>query len=243
MLARALDVVFPPRCAGCAGGSWPFCERCLSDLKPLEPPWCDRCGRPAPQGLPACIDCPPPPVALARAPFLYDGPAKRAIHRLKFSGWRHVAEALAGAMVTVAPRDVDAVTWVPLARRRLAERGYDQAQALARAVAARITAPVVRCTQRIIATGPQARRSGEERRTAMVGAFGPRAPVSGRILLVDDVLTTGATGAACAQAVIDAGAQEVVLLTAARAFARQEGPGYTRAGSRTGLWLPGEPPR
>ncbi len=195
--------------------------------------------------MPTCVDCPPLPVSGARAPFLYDGPAKRAIHRLKFSGWRHVADALAAAMVTVIPGEADAVTWVPLGRRRLAERGYDQAQALARAVAAQIGLPIVRCTSRVVATGPQARRSGDERRTAMIGAFAPRgrSRVRGRILLVDDVLTTGATGAACARAVIDAGAREVLLLTAARAFARREGRGYTRSGSRPGLWLPGEPPR
>jgi ComF family protein len=191
-----------------------------------------------------CVDCPPDPVVGARAPFLYDGPARQAIHRLKFSGWRHVADALARAMVAVGPSDADAVTWVPLARRRLAERGYDQAHALARAVASRLRLPLVRCTRRVIATGPQARRSGEERRSAMVGAFAPRGEAPpGRILLVDDVLTTGATVSECARAVIEAGGREVFVLTAARAFAPPKGRRYTRLGSQPGLWLPGDIPR
>ena len=243
VLGRALDVVFPPRCAGCANGPWPFCEECVRELVALAPPWCDRCGRPAPRQVPRCVDCPPDPVSNARAPFLYAGPARRAIHRLKFSGWRHVADALAHAMVAVGPPRVDAVSWVPLARRRLAERGYDQAQALARAVASRLELPLIHCARRVVATEPQARRSGEERRAAMAGAFTPRGSAPDRVLLVDDVLTTGATASACARAVVEAGAREVSLLTAARAFARSEGRGYTRTGSRPGLWLPGDLPR
>ncbi len=87
-----------------------------------------------PDAVERCGDCPPSPVSVARSPFLYAGPARAAIHRLKFSGWRSVSAALADAMVAVGPPAADAVTWVPLARRRLAERGYDQARALAGAV-------------------------------------------------------------------------------------------------------------
>jgi ComF family protein len=184
-------------------------------------------------------------VSLARSPFLYAGPARAAIHRLKFSGWRGVASALADAMVAIGPPSADAVTWVPLARRRLAERGYDQARALAGAVGARLDMPVVRLTCRSVATAPQARRPGEERRVAMRGAFQPvprAAQPPRRVILVDDVLTTGATAAACADALTRSGVHEVVVLTAARAFAGR-GPGYTRTGSQPGLWLPGDLPR
>jgi predicted amidophosphoribosyltransferase len=176
---------------------------------------------------------------------LYAGPARAAIHRLKFAGWRSVAAALADAMVAVDLPTADAVTWVPLARRRLAERGYDQARALGGAVGVRLDLPVLRLVRRSVATAPQARRPGDERRVAMYGAFEPvrrtaRAPH--RVILVDDVLTTGATAAACADALASAGVREVVVLTAARAFAGR-GRGYTRTGSQPGLWLPGDPPR
>jgi ComF family protein len=237
--------VFPPRCAGCGSGSWPFCDRCLATLEVLAPPWCDRCGRP-PLAVERCDDCPPPIVSMARSPFLYSGPARAAIHRLKFSGWRSVSSALADAMVAVHPPEADAVTWVPLARRRLAERGYDQARALAGAVGSRLDLPVLRLARRAVATAPQAQRPGEQRRVAMRGAFEPlrRPParVPRRVILVDDVLTTGSTAAACAEALARAGVHQIVLLTAARAFA-DRGRVYTRTGSQPGLWLPGDLPR
>jgi predicted amidophosphoribosyltransferase len=181
-------------------------------------------------------------VGLARSPFLYAGPARAAIHRLKFSGWRSVAAALADAMVAAAPPSADAVTWVPLARQRLAERGYDQARALAVAVGSRLGLPVRRLVQRSVATAPQARRPGVERRAAMRGAFEPvrrRARVPRRVIVVDDVMTTVA---ACADALARAGVHDIMVLTAARAFAGQ-GHGYTRTGSQPGLWLPGDLPR
>jgi len=248
MRAGFLDVVFPRRCAGCARGTWPFCPDCVRSLTPLVPPWCARCGLPWPRPRDSCPRCPPSELDGARAAFLYDGPARRAIHKLKFSGWRGVGEALGRAMASVDPPAADAVTWVPLARRRLAERGYDQARVLASAVARELGVPTARPIRRAVATGPQAQRSAAERRTAMRGAFVPDGkPCPPRVLLVDDVLTTGATAAACAVALREAGARSVFLLVAGRAApgaALGAAPGaYTRAGSRPGLWLPGDHPR
>jgi ComF family protein len=181
----------------------------------------------------------------ARAPFAFEGPARLAIHRLKFSGWRGVGGALAAAMVAVAPAPAsDVVTWVPLSRRRLAERGYDQARVLAEGAARGLGLPCLRLLSRRTSTGAQARRPGADRRTALRGAFEgaarARRLAGGRVLLVDDVLTTGATAAACADALMDLGAGEVRLLVAARAF---DPAAYTRTGSRPGLWLPGGVPR
>jgi ComF family protein len=240
-LGRALDTLFPAHCAGCASGPRPFCPDCRAALVALEPPWCERCGRPWWEPVDRCRDCPPPSIDGARAPFLFAGPARRAILRLKFSGWRAVADALGAAMLAVAaPPTVDAVTWVPLSRRRLAERGYDQAKALAAATSRGLGVPMLPLLRRSIATAPQARRSADARREAMRGAF----DVSGRppasVLLVDDVLTTGATAAECAEALRASGARRVHVLTAARALTGPVPRAYTRSGPRPGLWLPGE---
>lgn len=241
MFGPLLDGLFPMRCAGCGRGAWPFCPDCVRGIVVLSPPWCRRCGAPSSRSLSACPDCPPSPVALSRAPFGFVGPVRRAVHRLKFGGWRPVAEALATAMVGVwdgAPwGPPDAVTWVPLSRRRLATRGYDQAKALASAVAPRVGVPRVRLLRRVGDAGPQARRGGLERRRAMRGVFAATGAASGRILLVDDVLTTGATAAACAEALRAAGASDVALLTAARSIASVRAPrasAYTRVGLASG---------
>jgi ComF family protein len=190
-------------------------------------------------------------VTSARAPFRYEGPAREAVHRLKFAGWRDVGAALARAIAACEGlAEADVVTWVPLARRRLAERGYDQARALAVSLGRELELPVVRGLRRVVATGPQSKRRGADRRTAMRGAFASVGVAPQRVLLVDDVLTTGGTAAACAEALRGAGAREVHLVTAARAVHRPARPllgpvgaAYARGGPRPGLWLPGEPPR
>lgn len=243
MLDALLDVLFPRRCAGCGSGAWPFCSACVAEAVPLAPPWCARCGLPTEREVALCRSCPPREIATARAPFLFGGPVRAAVHRLKFSGWRAVAEALAAAMVTVPPPGVrpEVVAWVPLSHRRLAERGFDQAAALARIVGRRLGLPVEGLLLRTSDTSPQARRGGAERRAAMAGAFRvSRRPVPATVLLVDDVLTTGATAAACAHALLEGGGHSVHLLTAARAVSGPLPPRYTRLGSRPGLWLPGE---
>jgi ComF family protein len=254
-LGRAIDVLFPRACAGCGAGPWPFCSGCAAQLVPLGPPWCRRCGRPMPSDVDGCGDCPPAPITSARAAFAYRGPARSAVHRLKFSGWRGVGDALAAAVAALDPPPADAVTWVPLASRRRAERGFDQARVLARALARRLDVPAVAVVRRTTATAPQARRTREQRMQAMEGVFSriPRAKAPARLLLVDDVLTTGATASACAAVLVEAGASQIHLVTACRSFADRPTGSAARPPrraanilgpcSRPGLWLPGDPPR
>ncbi len=228
MLGPFVEALFPKRCAGCGAGPWPFCDRCRALLSVLAPPWCHRCGAPATPPVGSCRDCPPPSITRSRAPFLFDGPIRRSVHRLKFAGWRPVAQALAAAMSEAWGADAaggpdvrtDVVTWVPLSRRRLAERGYDQARVLALAVAPRLGLPTASLLRRATDAGSQARRGAQARREAMRGVFAPAGRPAGRVLLVDDVLTTGSTAAACAEVLLAAGAAEVSLLTAARALNR-----------------------
>jgi ComF family protein len=170
--------------------------------------------------VPSCADCPPRSIGTARAPFLYEGPLARAIRGMKFSGWHAVGPHLAGGMAEVAddllPADV--VTWVPLSRRRRARRGFDQAEVLARAAARRLGVPARPLLVRARDTRAQARKTGPERRRALRDAFAARGRADGRILLIDDVLTTGATASACARALRRAGAGSICLLTAARSL-------------------------
>jgi ComF family protein len=257
VLGALIDGLFPKRCAGCGSGPWPFCAACRVQIVPLRRPRCHRCGAPARREVRSCRHCPPEPVRAARAPFLFEGPVRRAVHRLKFAGWRPVAEALGAAMAEAWDLDADSITWVPLSRGRKATRGFDQASALAHAVGPRIGLVVEPLLRRAAEAAPQARRRGEERRWAMSGSFAALAVPSSRVVLVDDVLTTGATAAACAEALVRAGASEVCVLTAARAISdRAFGRGggeptavrsptqdrhlYSGPGSRPGLWLTGE---
>jgi predicted amidophosphoribosyltransferase len=138
-------------------------------------------------------------------------------------------------MAEVAPVPADVVTWVPLSRRRQAERGFDQAKALALVVARELDLPVRPMLRRHgDDAGTQARRGGEARRAAMLGRFAPVGSAPRRVLLVDDVLTTGATASACAAALQAGGGTEISLLVAARAVRVGLPRGYTRHGLAPG---------
>jgi ComF family protein len=222
-LHAVLDVVFPRRCAGCGGAGWPFCAGCRGRIAVLSPPGCARCGLPLEWDVAACRACPPPPVDWFRAAFAYDEPVRRALLSLKFGGQRSVADAFVPWMrrrladVPVASAGAPTLTWVPLGKRRRRGRGYDQAKVLATGLARRTGVPCVQLLERVRETDPQARRSGAERRRAVAGAFRATGPAPPRIVLVDDVLTTGATATECARVLRRAGAREVGVLTAARA--------------------------
>lgn len=218
MFRRLLDAVFPRSCLSCGRGPWPFCADCAAALRPLEPPWCTRCGAPAGVPTTACGSCPPEPLAVVRSAFVFDGPIRDAILRMKFGGDRGAARELGRAASRVAPAVPDAVTWVPLSRRRRGERGFDQAQLLAVAVAHDLGVAPRGLLRRVRDLPPQARRGAAERRTALGGAFATVTEAPAHVLLVDDVLTTGATAAECARQLIDAGARRVDVCTVARSL-------------------------
>lgn len=171
-------------------------------------------------------------MAWGRAAFVYEGPVRRALIRLKFAGLRSLADAFAPAMaaalrawdpeITVPEEGGRSLllplTWVPLGRDRRRRRGFDQARMLADAVGRRTGRPVMSLLERTRETSPQARRAGADRKQALAGAFRTVRPPPSRVVLVDDVLTSGATAAACASALVEAGAIEVGVLTAARSL-------------------------
>ena len=187
---------------------------------------CSCCGLPALPGKTGlCSDCKnqPPFFKALRSWCIYQGPAREAIHRLKYSRDVGLGEVLARYLIRLTPTlpwQVDLVTCVPLSSKRLKQRGYNQASLLARPVALALRAPYrPDLLLRNRDTLSQVDLSAQERRQNVAGAFSPaeKFPKGASILVIDDVTTTGSTQNACAQALLEAGASAVYGLTLARA--------------------------
>lgn len=233
-LSRVLDLVLPPRCLGCGAtveAQGQLCTGCWRALAFLGPPQCRLCGYPMPQVVPdapLCAACAaePPLYDRARAALRYDEGSRSLILAFKHADRTDVAPTLchwlarAGADLLA---DADVIAPVPLHRWRLLRRGYNQAALLANALARRVGVPVVPdLLQRIRATASQQGLSGRARlENVTAGAFRvhpwhrPRIQ-DRKVLLVDDVLTTGATVGACARVLRRAGVARIDVLTLAR---------------------------
>ncbi len=159
----------------------------------------------------------------------YEGALRELIHLYKYGRVRTLAKPLGDLLAAALPREerFDAITAVPLHWRREWQRGFNQSELLARTMAARYGIPVVPALRRVRATKTQAGLSNTRRHQNVATAFecrrGAHALAAKRILLIDDVMTTGATAAACARALKRAGAAKVALLTVARVDRRMEG--------------------
>ncbi|HYG66713.1 MAG TPA: ComF family protein, partial [Anaeromyxobacteraceae bacterium] len=217
--AAVLDLVFPPRCAACGAGTdaEPFCPVCADALEPV-PPGCATCGLPGP--LPRCGACEadPPAFDAVRAAGLFGGPLADAIHRLKYRDRPALARPLGAWLARAVPLPAGAaVVSVPLARGRRIARGYDQAALLADRLARGAGRPRLRAAlARVRETPPQVGRTRAERLRNVAGAFRAAAAVRGRdLVLVDDVVTTGATASAAADALRRAGARSVTVVALA----------------------------
>jgi ComF family protein len=147
------------------------------------------------------------------APYPYEGAARELIHCLKYTCVRDAAKVLGARMASCLQEDsFDALVPVPLHKRRLMERGFNQAELLAQAVGKQKNIPVLPALKRVRETGQQAKLEKERRIENMEGAFQNCERVRGmRLLLVDDVCTTGATARACISALSSAGAKSVSL--------------------------------
>lgn len=231
-----VDVLFPPACGACRAllpRSALLCPDCQRSVELLPPPLCERCGLPLPAALAAsCPDCAAAGAGrafdLARALYVYGGPIDSAVSRLKFGRVPQIAiaagdllgRAIAGGQLAPLGGRYHAVVPIPVGRDRLAERGFDQAVLIARQIGSCLGAPLrPRLLQRRHETRAQATLDRMARRSNVQGAFAATAalPSAARVLLVDDILTTGATVDAAAAALRQAGAARIEVVTLARA--------------------------
>lgn len=219
---RALTAaLFPPRCAACGRPGTALCQPCLETALPLPHPQCRQCTRPLTYGD-QCARC-----RLERrrvdhlyVPYAYTPPILQAVHRFKYANKRYLAADLAGLAMSALPPElrVDYVVPVPLTPSRERQRGYNQGGLLAAEVARRLNLPLdAGVLIRLRDTPPQTSLPRAQRLANVRGSFRALRKLSGsRILLVDDVTTTGATIEAATRALRRRGAAWVGALALAR---------------------------
>lgn len=231
-LSGVLDLILPPLCLGCQtrlAAHDALCPECWRGIDFIRPPLCERLGIPLPyDGGPGTISAAaaahPPAFDRARAVARYEGPMRALIHDFKFRD-AHNARRLFGRWLAEAGReliaDADLIVPVPLARLRLLARRFNQAQLLAGEVGRLSGKPVnVSALKRVRSTSHQVGLTRRERERNVAGAFavagGCTGEIAGRsILLIDDVMTTGATAEAAARGLKTAGAARVDVLVLA----------------------------
>ena len=210
LLKRLADLFFPPKCVFCRKRleTGDVCPDCAENLP--------RCGQIRGRGE---------FFSRAAAPLYYEGRVREALLRYKFNGKRGCAVPFSRLMAQCAGEELaglyDVVAWVPVSRQRRRKRGFDQAGLLARMTAERLGAPLVTALRKKRHTGANSGLDTREARAANVlGAFeavNTRELSGKRVLLIDDVYTTGATLSECSRMLLMAGAEDVVCLTFAAA--------------------------
>jgi ComF family protein len=237
LMRAAADIVFPPACLSCRRSTetpGALCAACWSQVRFIERPFCDRLGTPfaadyGSDGLlsPEAVSNPPVFVRARAVTHFDEGPVRQLVHRLKYYDRMELAKPLGNWMARAGSEllvEAELLVPVPLHRARLAARRFNQANALAQAISARCGVPVDPFVlTRVKPTLPQVGLSRAQRALNLQGAFqiaeGMAARTEGRsIVLIDDVMTSGATANAASRALLRGGARQVDVLVFARAL-------------------------
>jgi ComF family protein len=230
MRSRLLNFLFPSNCPVCGSLSDshlynPVCVKCWTQIQRYEGPACNICGLPTvSEYTRTCGEClsKKPPFERIRYFGIYDGPLKESIHLFKFNGIKRLAEPLAMLMLSVINHDYDAIVPVPLHTQRLREREFNQTALLGLHIARHLdNALMLDALLKTRETDLQTDVSGKERRANLRGAFSASEKIMGlKLLIVDDVITTGATIKECAFTLRKAGASAVDAVALARSMPR-----------------------
>ena len=220
-LSALADLFYPQRCVGCERrASDLLCRECFEALPRIGSPSCRRCGAPTAFEAFVCEECKGVDFGFesAQAPLMYEGVGKEIVHVLKYRGYTKVVERLmTPLLLEVVEGRFDAVVPVPLHRSRLRSRGFNQARLMAKSLAEEMRSILSDTLEVVRSTRDQVELSGAGRRANVRGAFGAKGRIRGRVLLVDDVFTTGATMSECAKMLVRAGAAEVHAVSLCRA--------------------------
>lgn len=217
----ALDWIYPPECAGCGEPGYRLCIKCQESIRFITGKVCQICGMPLEGKDEVCSACQktPPPYEVMRSLCRYEGVIRDCVHDLKYRNNQSLGELFSTRMVDLIRREgwqADIVVPVPLSSDREAERGYNQSALLARPIALKLGwryQPI--CLTRTRITKSQVSLSIEERKHNVEGAFHAITDLvrGRRILLIDDVTTTGSTINECTKALKQAGAVKVYCIT------------------------------
>ena len=218
-------MIFPPTCAGCGKWGERFCQTCFANTRTISSDICQTCGEPLRQNkVLICERCKNSKnfFTAVRSWALYEDPLKKAIHNLKYQRNIGLGEVLAEPLAKFligTDWNIDLITAVPLDHDRKQERGYNQSVFLARPLSWLTMIPFdEKVIERIRKTRSQVGLSRDQRKENMDGAFCCQSEIANgkSVLIIDDVITTGATLNACANALIKSGAEQVFGLTLAR---------------------------
>ncbi len=220
---KTLDIIYPPSCAGCGQGGVRLCDTCRDQIQKIGKNICPICGNPSQREAPCdtCQESPPPYTAL-RSYCEYAGPVREAIHHLKYNNDLLLADTLAEFLITMLKElnwEFDLVLPVPISQQHLHDRGYNQAGLIAYPVALAMQKEYSdKHLQRTRETKSQVDLSAPERFKNLHNAFqGNSATLNHKkVLLVDDVTTTGATINSCSTALRQSGCERIYCITVAK---------------------------